>query len=245
AGKLIGVAHVFGAARTRQKRQADDAGAGFELRAGGGAVIENFSAEFVAEDDALFGLRRQRVAGALQAGEKFVHVIARVQIGAADTAGQRAHQHLSGRRYRLVDIAQFKFAVLRDYAAHIQYPSHGFRAAMLPLCDGSASASSAKVFVMLGQGSPIAPELRPRNGAWPEVDVSSEILSRNRAAEINDLKNRAEWIRLETIRLVEIAKSGHYSSVFSCAELFSALYYHTLRLQPSAPRWPDRDRLLL
>ena len=75
--------------------------------------------------------------------------------------------------------------------------------------------------------------------------MSSEILSRNRAAEINDLKNRAEWIRLETIRLVEIAKSGHYSSVFSCAELFSALYYHTLRLQPSAPRWPDRDRFLL
>jgi len=75
--------------------------------------------------------------------------------------------------------------------------------------------------------------------------VSSEILTRNRTAAISELKNRAEWIRLETIRLVEIAKSGHYSSVFSCAELFSALYYHTLRLQPSAPRWLDRDRFLL
>ena len=75
--------------------------------------------------------------------------------------------------------------------------------------------------------------------------MSSEILTRNRTAAISELKNRAEWIRLETIRLVEIAKSGHYSSVFSCAELFSALYYHTLRLQPSAPRWLDRDRFLL
>ncbi|APW72100.1 transketolase [Sphingopyxis granuli] len=59
------------------------------------------------------------------------------------------------------------------------------------------------------------------------------------------LEKKADWIRLETIRLVEIAKSGHYSSVFSCAEMFAALYYHTLRLKPADPRWPDRDRFLL
>ena len=75
--------------------------------------------------------------------------------------------------------------------------------------------------------------------------MSNTVLPRNRAADLRDLKNRAEWIRLETIRLVEIAKSGHYSSVFSCAEMFSALYYHALRLDPSHPQWEDRDRFLL
>lgn len=71
------------------------------------------------------------------------------------------------------------------------------------------------------------------------------ILERNRDADQQELKHRAEWIRLETIRLVEIARSGHYSSVFSCAELLAALYYKTLRLKPDEASWPDRDRLLL
>ncbi len=59
------------------------------------------------------------------------------------------------------------------------------------------------------------------------------------------LIDRAEFIRLETIRLIRIAKNGHYSSTFSAAELFSALYYHILRIDPSRPDWADRDRFVL
>jgi transketolase len=62
---------------------------------------------------------------------------------------------------------------------------------------------------------------------------------------LRELERRADWTRLETIRLVEIARSGHYSSVFSCAEMFAALYSRTLRLKPTEPRWEDRDRFLL
>ena len=42
--------------------------------------------------------------------------------------------------------------------------------------------------------------------------------------EVGLLREKARHIRLETIRLIEIAKVGHYSSVFSCAEIFAALY---------------------
>src|SRR5690606_3538504 len=38
---------------------------------------------------------------------------------------------------------------------------------------------------------------------------------------------------------------GHYSSTFSAAELFSALYYAHLRIDPARPDWPDRDRFIL
>ena len=75
--------------------------------------------------------------------------------------------------------------------------------------------------------------------------MRNSVLPRNRPVEIRALERRADWIRLETIRLVEIAKSGHYSSVFSCAEMFAALYYSALRLKPSDPHWSDRDRFLL
>jgi len=71
------------------------------------------------------------------------------------------------------------------------------------------------------------------------------ILERSRPATADELKWRADWIRLKTIELVAVAGSGHYTSVFSCAELFAALYYRELRLAPHDPTWPDRDRFLL
>jgi transketolase len=59
------------------------------------------------------------------------------------------------------------------------------------------------------------------------------------------LIDRAQFIRIRTIDLINIAKNGHYSSTFSAAELFSVLYYHTLRVDPTRPDWPDRDRFVL
>jgi len=65
------------------------------------------------------------------------------------------------------------------------------------------------------------------------------------AGEIARLREKARHIRLETIRLIEIAKVGHFSSVFSCAEIFAALYYDVMRLRHGEPQWPDRDRFLM
>jgi transketolase len=63
--------------------------------------------------------------------------------------------------------------------------------------------------------------------------------------EIARLKQRALFVRTETVRLISIAKVGHYSSVFSCAEIFAVLYYDILRLKREEPKWPDRDRFLM
>lgn len=59
------------------------------------------------------------------------------------------------------------------------------------------------------------------------------------------LEDRADFIRTETIRLIEIAKTGHYSSVFSAAELFAALYYSVMTIRPTEPEWADRDRFVI
>ncbi|MEM7022719.1 MAG: transketolase [Pseudomonadota bacterium] len=59
------------------------------------------------------------------------------------------------------------------------------------------------------------------------------------------LADRAQFVRLETVRLTQIAGAGHYSSTFSAAELFAALYYAHLRFDPAKPDWPDRDRFVL
>jgi transketolase len=64
-------------------------------------------------------------------------------------------------------------------------------------------------------------------------------------AELARLRDRARFVRLETIRLIEIAKVGHYSSVFSAAEIFASLYYDVMDIRAGEPKWPDRDRFLM
>jgi transketolase len=65
------------------------------------------------------------------------------------------------------------------------------------------------------------------------------------AATVERLRDRARFVRLETIRLIDIAKVGHYTSVFSAAELFAALYYDVMRLRHGEPRWSGRDRFTI
>lgn len=64
-------------------------------------------------------------------------------------------------------------------------------------------------------------------------------------AHLAHLRERALFVRLETLRLIEIAKVGHYASAFSAAEIFATLYYDTMRLRRGEPAWPDRDRFLM
>ncbi|WP_396451158.1 transketolase [Actinomadura sp.] len=58
------------------------------------------------------------------------------------------------------------------------------------------------------------------------------------------IRERALFARLETVRLISIAKTGHYASGFSCAEILATLYYGVMNLRRGEPDWPDRDRFL-
>lgn len=79
-------------------------------------------------------------------------------------------------------------------------------------------------------------------GGHPPTTHNNDPLS---DAQLEHLRERAQFVRLETIRLISIAKVGHYTSVFSCAEIFAALYYHVMRIKKGEPAWPDRDRFLM
>jgi transketolase len=58
------------------------------------------------------------------------------------------------------------------------------------------------------------------------------------------IEERAHFIRSEVIRLISIAKVGHYASAFSCAEILASLYYGVMKLRRGEPDWPDRDRFM-
>lgn len=77
------------------------------------------------------------------------------------------------------------------------------------------------------------------------TDSAGLLLERGRCADAAELSRRADWIRRQTIDLIEIAGTGHYASTFSCAELLAVLYFDQLRLRQGEPSWADRDRFLL
>ena len=64
-------------------------------------------------------------------------------------------------------------------------------------------------------------------------------------ALVREVAIRAQQLRIDVLEMVCAAQTGHLGGPFSAAEIIAALYFHHLRLDPSDPTWPDRDRFLL
>lgn len=63
--------------------------------------------------------------------------------------------------------------------------------------------------------------------------------------EIQHLELTANDIRQTIIKMLVDANAGHSAGPLGMADIFTALYFHTLRHDPKNPAWPDRDRLIL
>lgn len=55
----------------------------------------------------------------------------------------------------------------------------------------------------------------------------------------------AKRIRVHALRMTNRGGSAHIGSVFSIADLLAVLYGSALNVDPSNPRWPERDRFIL
>jgi transketolase len=64
-------------------------------------------------------------------------------------------------------------------------------------------------------------------------------------ASIEELERHATVLRINCVRMLAVAKSGHLDSSLSAADIVAALYFRVLRHDPSDPRWPERDRFVL
>lgn len=63
--------------------------------------------------------------------------------------------------------------------------------------------------------------------------------------KIKDLSLRAERIRESIIEMLVEAGSGHTAGPLGMADVFTTLYFHTLRHDPKNPDWKERDRVVL
>jgi len=63
--------------------------------------------------------------------------------------------------------------------------------------------------------------------------------------KVKKLEERANKIRISIIDILEDAGSGHVAGPLDMADIFTVLFFHTLRHEPKKPDWPERDRLVL
>src|SRR5207249_10687805 len=74
--------------------------------------------------------------------------------------------------------------------------------------------------------------------------ISTQSKSR-RIDSLDDFKGLAVRMRVEIIKMIGAAGSGHPGGSLSEVELLAALYFRVLRHDPANPTWPDRDRFIL
>lgn len=60
-----------------------------------------------------------------------------------------------------------------------------------------------------------------------------------------ETRELAKNIRLHALRMTHLGRSSHIGSVFSLADILAVLYGQILRVDPTNPRWPARDRFIL
>jgi len=62
---------------------------------------------------------------------------------------------------------------------------------------------------------------------------------------IDELKRIARDLRIDIIKMIGAAGSGHPGGSLSEVELLTALYWNVMRHDPKNPTWNDRDRFIL
>ncbi len=62
---------------------------------------------------------------------------------------------------------------------------------------------------------------------------------------IDELKQTASLLRLNSIKAIHDAASGHPGGSCSATDIVTALYFRIMRHDPKRPDWPERDRFII
>jgi len=80
----------------------------------------------------------------------------------------------------------------------------------------------------------------------PDPKPPPRLAERGKAQpQVAELERWATVLRLDCVRMLAVAKSGHLDSSLSAADIVAALYYRVLRHDSENPDWRSRDRFVL
>jgi len=63
--------------------------------------------------------------------------------------------------------------------------------------------------------------------------------------KIKELEKKAKDIRISIIEMLVEAGSGHTAGSLRMTDIFTTLYFHSMKHDPKKPDWEERDRLVL
>jgi len=63
--------------------------------------------------------------------------------------------------------------------------------------------------------------------------------------EMRELKQEAHRIRTLIVKTIGNAGAGHTGGALSAVEILTTLFFHTMKVDPANPQWPERDRFIL
>jgi transketolase len=62
---------------------------------------------------------------------------------------------------------------------------------------------------------------------------------------VRELDETARHLRVEILKMLNTARSGHTGGSLSSIDVLTVLYFHAMRHDPSNPQWEERDRFVL
>ena len=77
------------------------------------------------------------------------------------------------------------------------------------------------------------------------MSTTADVTAARRIEFVTELKRLANRLRIEIIKMIGAAGSGHPGGSLSEVELLTALYFRVLRHNPKDAEWADRDRFIL
>lgn len=63
--------------------------------------------------------------------------------------------------------------------------------------------------------------------------------------EVDKLKEIARELRIDILKMLHKARSGHTGGSLSCIDILTSLYFSKMRYKKEDPAWPERDRFIL
>uniref|UniRef100_UPI004054477B transketolase n=1 Tax=Paenibacillus sp. FSL H8-0537 TaxID=2921399 RepID=UPI004054477B len=66
----------------------------------------------------------------------------------------------------------------------------------------------------------------------------------NASLSSTELRSKAAQIRMDLLRMIHGAKTGHTGGSLSNTDILTALYYKIMTIDPARPKWQERDRFI-
>jgi transketolase len=79
----------------------------------------------------------------------------------------------------------------------------------------------------------------------PFANTRNEASVMQRMNWVQELTHKSQQLRIEALKMIYAAGSGHIGGSFSAAEIITTLLFHHLNIDPKKPEWSQRDRFIL